>query len=941
MSRVGWGLCVVLWITCAGEPVMAQVKTLRLAFHVFQDDGGSGNFHQDSLNERRFLDGLTEWVNYKLGHLDTLQPEMPSPYIPDGGFRIRLDTVYYHRDTHAWDCSNGIDAPYMRELYVDQDTQMTYRQKYRTLPVFIGGNHPVTGGETMGLGDKGYIAVRGYYYQYISQGIEAATDECGRNLVHELGHCLGLPHNFSGGPNGEQCDNCEDNGCPVEGSSNNIMDYWPLYGHALSLCQYEIIQTHLRGERGDIAEVIVNDSCHEGTGQDYLIAAGDSLVVRDTVYSRSSIIVQKDGALIITGYLSMPAGCPVILEPGSLFEISGGRIGNLCGDLWPGVSLIQISPEDHAEIRISNGGGIDNAWVAIRSDTRSLVKLERAAFRNSVQTIILTGVGNDTSYMVDSEFLTTSKINRYEEGTTPVSFIEATGSGVLQVSGCGFVNEPGTYLFDADYCGSGIIADGFGLEIGSSEFRNLFRGVGGICPDPSRGIEITGNEFIHNRCGLHISTGGLVRVENNLFQLQRFNEGSTIGLRLERPDRFVINKNRFESIYGSGSMAGISLFRPASTSSLVSGNEWKNLPLGIFIDGPPPVDSLLLAASATGSDLAGFVDFGPQLLDNSFYDTPVKLALIHDSINGISIGYPSDYKTVTGTFAWNRPVGGYAPYSDSLFLSAFNGWNNGHDGLEEDGFYFFMNYINLEEGKGRKAEGRNQGKEYKIKGVRDLKDAGEYLSDYIMISRLIEDPGFPDIFRLLPELVQVPAILRSGHLSAFSDRFTVDQKPWLLETLTGIAGSFVKGDSLLASCAARQAYLNDSLWRYPAVTLPTFVRNMVPEWSDYPADRYDLPDLRFFRFAQPPVVEGLPPAFDLWPNPAEEVVYIHPQKGYAPGPDWRLRISSSSGRNMMTRRIAGWEDLIIRVADLPAGLYIAMLSDTSRNLGSRKFIKIK
>jgi len=260
---------VTSWFALSG-----QVATLRTSFYVFLNQDGLENFHPDSAGHRQFLLEVAGWVNHKLGHLDTLRPAMPSPFIPDALVRIRIDTILFISDQRAWDASVDVEAPYIRERYIDNNKKLNYRQKYQTLPIFISGNHTVAGGHAMGIGSKWYIAVRGYYHQYLSLPRTQAVEECGKNLIHELGHCLGLMHNFRGGPHGEQCDFCEDNGCPDEGTSNNIMDYWPEFGHAISECQFQIIQTHIRGERGDISEVVVNDSCYRLPGDGMAIPAG-------------------------------------------------------------------------------------------------------------------------------------------------------------------------------------------------------------------------------------------------------------------------------------------------------------------------------------------------------------------------------------------------------------------------------------------------------------------------------------------------------------------------------------------------------------------------------------------------------------------------------------------------------------------------------------------
>ena len=136
----------VLMVMAFGRPLVAQqrdsvllpLRNLRVSIHVFQDDSGSGNFRQDQKDQMTFLYQLVDWVNHRLSNLDTLKPAVSSPYVADSRVRIRLDTLFFHQDSMAWDCAAEIDGPYMRDRYVDGDTTLDYKGKYQTLPIFIG-----------------------------------------------------------------------------------------------------------------------------------------------------------------------------------------------------------------------------------------------------------------------------------------------------------------------------------------------------------------------------------------------------------------------------------------------------------------------------------------------------------------------------------------------------------------------------------------------------------------------------------------------------------------------------------------------------------------------------------------------------------------------------------------------------------------------------------
>ncbi|MDD4646137.1 MAG: hypothetical protein PHY99_09135, partial [Bacteroidales bacterium] len=530
-----------------GDTLLQPVRNLRIAIHVFQDDSGVGNFCMDSAGHQDFLDQLIGWVNNRLSNLDTLKPAVSSVFVGDSRVRIRLDTLFYHHDTKAWDCSSEIDSPYMRDRYVDGDSTLSYLQKYQTLPVFIGANNVVTGGHTRNLADRGYIAVRGYYESFIRQPLALSLDECGRNLVHELCHCLGLSHNFTGGADGEQCDLCEDNGCPMQGTSNNIMDYWPSYGYALSKCQFDEIHFCLNGGRGNISEIVINDSCYRVSRSVFRVSDGDRLVVIDTTYFHNDIRVENGGSLRVTGYLSMPGETNITVDAGGSLEIDGGTIGNLCGDLWAGIRLNKEDSVTPAKIMIVNGGMVEHARVGLLASGPINVQLNNAGFRNCAESAAFLKGSADTVLVNDCMFAVTDKLNHYEEGITPGVFLRADSIRRLVVTGSRFINEPGTYIFDADWLGTGIEASCPSVKVDHCEFINLTNGISLTWGNQESKFDVSENRFANNRYGVKSGYAGVQCITENSIILQRLNSGSSIGVLLNNPDKYVITGNHFRS----------------------------------------------------------------------------------------------------------------------------------------------------------------------------------------------------------------------------------------------------------------------------------------------------------------------------------------------------------------------------------------------------------
>lgn len=907
------------------DSVLLPVRNLRVAIHVFQDDTGQGNFRQDIVDQDRFLHQLVDWVNNRLANLDTLNPSVSSPYVADSRVRIRLDTIFYHRDSRAWDCSVEIDSPYMRDRYVDGDSLLNYQQKYQTLPIFIGDNNPIAGGHTRNIGDRGFIAVRGYFENFLRQPLPNAVDECGRNLVHELGHCLGLSHNFTGGPGGDQCDNCDDNGCPVEGTSNNIMDLWPSYGYALSKCQFNLIQYYLNGERGNISEVVINDSCYRVSGIGYRVSGGDTLLIRDTVYLHNDLIIKDGGVLRVRGYLSMPSETKIEVEPGAHLEIDGGTIGNLCGDLWLGIRISDIIGIRPARVSITNGGIVEHARSGLIAAGPVETELENSVFRNCQESLVFFRGSSDSILVKNCTFRITTRLNHYEEGITPGFFLRSEGVSRLEVTGSNFVNEPGTYIFDADWMGTGISTDGRSISVNNSEFVNLTNGLVLNSQNPDSRVDIIDNRFINNRYGINTGFAGIQWISKNRMILQRFNSGCTIGIYFRNPDRFAVNQNRFESVYGSGRMAGIVLSHPSFENAPVFNNEFSNLPVAVFMDGPPDIDSVLFQW-AKNSGTTDFLKLGPQLRYNQFDTVDLHLAIVVDSVFGSAIGKMAVVQPEYSIPATQWTPGGFAWYADQVPMLAFHGWNLQAKRRPDNGLYWFMNYLGL------------MSSGHYISGIQRFSDLKEYL---LKISTFEESGGWingADVYDALRRVSEVPAAARSAKIAGYWEQYQAEDQTWLREALASIAGRFVKADSLLTDLGTNLAQKNLDQW---ISYRPTGRINGVTPMKSADVSGFDLPDLAAFRFERSHQEQSGLPAFLLYPNPVQDYILIRPEAGYTFENAWDGSIISLDGRYSKRVRIESWENQKLTISSLPAGVYVIELFSGNQYLGTAKFIKTK
>ena len=903
-----------------GDTVLLPVKTIRISIHVFQKDDGTGNFSESNNEQVQFLSDLQRWVNHRLANLDTLRPAVSSPFVGDARVQIRTDSVFYHRDSHAWDCSVEIDAGYMREAYVDGDTTLGYKQKYQTLPVFIGGNNPVAGGNSMNIGERGFVAVRGYFESYTNKPLNEAIDECGRNMLHELCHCLGLSHNFTGGPAGDQCDECADNGCPQEGTSNNIMDYWPSYGYALSLCQFNLIHFFLEGGKGNISETVINDSCYWIPGETVHVKDGITMHVDSLTYIHGGMVIGAGGRLRVTGYLSVPGDVSIVLESGSVLEIDGGTIGNRCGDLWQGIVAYASEDSRPAIINLINGGTVENARLGISISGKVTYNFTGGVFRNCEESAVLEAKPADTVRISDCSFVITSKLNHYEAGVTPAGFLRVKGSPALEVIGSTFVNEPATMVFDADWMGTGIITDCGRIRVEGCHFMNLTCGLDLSSGDTEAALVFKNNELIHNRYGVKSLFTGMQRYEGNAVILQRYNTGPTVGFCLAYPGRFSLSGNRFSSVFGGGKMAGIVLLSPSQDNSPLFGNSFSNLPIGLFVDNPPSADQSLFRWSANRDSLPML---GPQLRYSWYDRVPLKIAVVTDSVYGSAFGTPDEIRKEFSLPASGWRPGGYAWYSWDIPMAAFRGWKDVPVKFPDHGLWSFMNFPAL---------GDSAPDQTDTKSVAEL---AAYLGKLEGMTTSEEWINGKDISQIISVLNEVPAALRSPRMAPLLERIGGEREEWLAESFAGIAARFNRADSLLARFGTSLAAMNLITWnetqgRYSGnPRRPDSLRSFPP--FVFP----DLTAFRFLRSARAPVIPG----FSVFPNPAEGYVVVKPSKEQAFRVPWQGAIFTSEGRVAKTFSIAGWQEQKISLAGLPAGMYIMEIFAGNEYLGCRKFIK--
>lgn len=926
-------LIVIFFILITGLMPFAGLKaqkasenlSLRISVHIFNNDEGSGNFHPDTLSHTAFLREIFTRINHRLLNLDTLKPPVSSAYIASTGLQLRIDSIFYHNDRHAWDCSAGIDSHYMRAVYVDQDTSLNYKQKHQTLHVFLGDNYSILGGHNSLLGDKRFIAMRGMFTEYKNRPYNDALRDCARGLLHELGHSLGLSHNFSGGAHGNQCDECEDNGCPQEGTSNNIMDYWPSFGYAISSCQLDIINQNISGIRGNISDVVCNDSCYTVPDSIYLISAGEEVTISDTVYMHGDLHISAGGRLIVSGFISFPQGSSLIVKDDGELILRGGTLGNLCGDLWEGVSFVIDDPASAGDGKMDfKSGVIENAYTAIKSDKPGLLSIESMVFRNNMVALDISGQGQLKAY--NSTFETSRKLNHWEEGWMPEVFVRVTNGSHAKFDNCVFVNHEGHRKFDDIDSGIGIFLEDAGLSVQGCLFRNLFKGIFASSRNKHDSLSIYSSRFEMNHCGAHLDNFPQAHIFSSEFSLSRLNMMPTVGVFASNVSLFRLNGNSFISDYGGSKITGIYSLHTFPGTHIIENNAFENVGAGIISvsgNGVPEWPDILLECSE--QDLLK-KPLGSICYSNSFGGIEKELVFIDNQGAGLVRGTASAFEIYETELSRNFPAGGFLPFSEQARLMVIN------PNLRPSGdMSFFILY--------------DESPEYPlIPGIDELSADIETtaLSMELSQGRLFPEIHYPVSFSDM--------ILIAGHLEKFP---WLSGDPLFKDFLTGrmeVIPFWLWNRINLALSAAgswkrdmKDLIISIAAWQWQSA-IPY---NSVPPEHDYSALKASKAQLdplaggKLLKLGTDWIAQPGLPVFDVVPNPANGIIGL--RFNGAMQPDFykdalTYRIIDYAGRMVEKGELSDIDSLLIDLGTSPAGSYLIEIWMGNEFLGIQKFI---
>ncbi|MCD6346270.1 MAG: zinc-dependent metalloprotease [Bacteroidales bacterium] len=926
-----WFIFLVLSLLSPRYSLYCQesIRTLRVAYHIFQDDAGLRNFNKDSVDHMQFLNDITNWINNKVLNLDTLKPVCSSTYVHSLNIKIRIDSIFFHQDSYAWNCEEQIDSEYMRRHYIDKNSLLTYRQKFQTLPIFIGGNYPMVGGHNSLPGNKRYIAMRGLYNEYVQKAYNEAVYECARNLLHEIGHSLGLSHNFQGGEHGNQCDECEDNGCPLEGTSNNIMDYWPAYGHALSVCQLGIVNSYLDGNQGNISDVLINDSCYIDNNSSPIILSDQLLEISDTTYLHQALEIEKGGVLLVKSYLSLPDGESIIIHPGGEIHIHGGAIGNLCGDLWEGIFVRRDSSSDELslpKIEIVDSGIIEYARTGLSIDCQADIRIDHASFRDCITSIDIVEEARDTLVIKNCTFLARRDYPHSDDGSGLQRFIKCSNGNVI-IDSCDFINQDLYRANMADGAGNGIEALQCNLHLHSSLFENLNRGI--LHRGQTNTTALCADNLTFSFCvaGIQLFGSPVSVIKNCNFRVERFNEQPAFGLYAEEIGWLNMLDNHIYSQYGGDQQVAVLIDHSRGGTQLIHGNSIRKMSWGILhLPG--------VSDPVWPEDIFNRIDqsllnrgLGVVLVNNRMKENHNNYSVLLPDGRGVTSGNLNPDVSVSyfaDAVSWT--IGGLALLSPNNEVAMIEGRSIG-DQVPHIDANFYLNSTS------------NKDPDYTFEHSFDnwfVQLHTNWLAGpfpYLSPASTVEEWAKAE-----EQLSNDPT---RGRSSKDRDQFMESVKDWPSWVLARLA-------NLSAETQARDSITNRAIYSLAVAQMQAIEDDeTIPDMNivnqtNY-TSRLSIPiSVTAFKARIPRM---LPSAqnFDIYPNPASAELFVKPNGNFIDIDESLLKyaIINSSGRVIITSVIKNFHDLRINIASFSSGEYAILIWTYKTFFGLRKFIILR
>ena len=373
----------------------SPVKIVRINVHIMRDSKGQGNFPNKEQG-RTYVKKVLASTNGKLKQnakmflpLNNETPVIPMCYqfeLTPRPNDPNDDGIYFHDDDDLFYMTN-----YGKKMNIyTKDVYKEYGiQKDTVMNIFMMGFHQDSvKSKTYRLVSNGiafgkWAKLASWYYFMKDTNWKTAEEipfqdhwNSQRLFNHEVGHCLGLRHSWSGNdgcddtPKHPNCWNYTKNGSKCDSIiSNNIMDY-NAHAGAWSPCQIGTVHYNLSNKNYRVRKLLKKTWCNFDESKTITIKKGEDIEWLGAKDLEGNIIVKDGSSLTIKCRVSIPPGGKIIVEPKGKLTLSGAKLENDCGETWKGIEVWSAGKES-GEVVMVNDAKITDADNPIETSVSS------------------------------------------------------------------------------------------------------------------------------------------------------------------------------------------------------------------------------------------------------------------------------------------------------------------------------------------------------------------------------------------------------------------------------------------------------------------------------------------------------------------------------------------------------------------------------------------
>lgn len=625
--------------------------TVRVAFHVFNDNNGSGTDYPQSQNTIDQVNQMISWVNSFYGNCS---PSDPISGVQDLDFtKIEFDLsdrIYFYENSSLNNCN-----AFSKIQFLEQN----HPERLIYLPILIG---PGGCGQFARLPYPDFIStggvtasdIEGDSYTFISGlGYTGA-----QSLAHEFGHNLDLKHTYEPSCCHESCDqssfdylsdvfgtavqsSCWHDGgfnCDLQSSSNSCTNN--MMGGVNTGCYYfSPLQIGKMNRSLSIKSVRkyvdpdskINSPYHVSSDEDWDF---DIRMHRD-------IVVDSGAELIISCRLLMGNKCKIVVKPGGKLIVDGGIIIKplYSKSFWQGIEVhgnyqLRQNTSNQGIVEVINDGVIEFAQNGIRTigrknngtldwtKTGGIVRINGGTFKDCRRGIEFMSYQNispngnelsNISFISNAKFITTDD---YLEDHSPYAGITLFAVNGVRIRNFIFENQrsdladllnpkrgSGIISVDANY----NVTSGYNLQTGvpiagtENEFRNLYYGVMTYGGTGRSDVKINDNLFEECIYGVGLMGCNYGIIGRNQFNILEFNNDPTnpigFGVYTDGAYGFNIEGNDFDILGSSTNVNHHAVNVRNSSNNTSSGKVYRN-----------NIDNVYLGTQTIGNNTALRID---------------------------------------------------------------------------------------------------------------------------------------------------------------------------------------------------------------------------------------------------------------------------------------------------------------------------------------------